>query len=140
MWRKLTEDDLTSRLSRAEIEAYSRSASFATNPVSSILSDVTEEVRGYIASGRKCRMGPDGTIPSMLVSSALSLAVIYLLGRIGISPNEARSKAATDAYAVLNKVSSGGIIPEDYGEPPKESNKLATAPSYSNVHPTRLLD
>ena len=140
MWRKLTEEDLASRLSVAEIEAYSKQSSFTTDPVEVILANVTEEVRGFITSGRKCRLGPEGTLPTMLVSSAISIAVVELLMRISRMPNDARTKARDDAYSLLNKIAAGEVVPEDYGEPPKETDKVATSPAFSAPRPERLLD
>lgn len=140
MWRKLTEEDLASRLSVVEIEAYSKSNSFTTDPVEVILANVTEEVRGFITSGRKCRLGPDGTLPTMLVSSAIAIAVVELLTRINRKANEDRTKARDNAYSLLNKIAAGDIAPEDYGEPPKETDKVATSPAFSAPRPERLLD
>lgn len=139
-WRKLTEEDLASRLSVAEIEAYSKSNCFTANPADTILTNVTEEARGFIASGRKCRLGPEGTLPQMLVSSALSIAVVELLTRISRKVNEDRSKARDNAYSLLNKIAAGEVVPEDYGEAPKETDKVATAPAYAPPKPARLLD
>ena len=140
MWRKLTEEDLASRLSVAEIDAYSKQGSFTTDPVEVILTNVTEEVRGFITSGRKCRLGPEGTLPTMLVSSAIAIAVVELLTRINRKANEDRTKARDNAYSLLNKIAAGEIGPEDYGELPKETDKVASAPSFSAPKPERLLD
>lgn len=140
MWRKLTEDDLVATLSRAEVDAFKND--FEIEAVEKLLIDVTAEVRGFIDSGRKCRMDPDeATLPAMLKSAAMDYMAFKLLKRLDIVPNEARTKAYDRACDLFEKVARGEIVPPDYGTPATDDTKqVATSPTFSPAQPARLLD
>ena len=114
-WKKPTEQDLTSRLSQKEITAYSRSSEFGTDTVESVLSQATGFAREAIQSGGRCSLSPnDGEIPGGLFRHVLAIAIVDLLNRINVVPNDARRDAAKEAESYFRDVSSGKIGVEPY--------------------------
>ena len=129
-WRKPTEEDLTSRLSQTEISAFSRSSSFETDAVSGVLAQAVGFARDAIRSGGRCGLSPvDGEIPDGLFRPVLAIAIIDLLTRFNVRPNEARSEAAKEAESYLREVAAGKIVPESYAAEgalePKAAGPLA---------------
>ena len=114
-WKKPTELDLTSRLSQKEITAYSRSSEFGTDTVEAVLSQATGFARDAIRSGGRCSISPtEGEIPGGLFRHVLAIAIVDLLNRINVVPNDARRDAAREAESYLRDVSSGKIGVEPY--------------------------
>ena len=77
-WRPLVSDDVLSRLTQAEEAAFDSAGEDASQAdrLTEILADVTELVRGKVAScaRNRDRMGPPGTIPDELRLAALNIA------------------------------------------------------------------
>ena len=114
-WKKPTEQDLTTRLSQKEITAYSRSSDFGTDTVEAVLSQATGFAREAIRSGGRCSISPtEGEIPGGLFRHVLAIAIVDLLNRINVVPNDARRDAAREAESYLRDVSSGKIGVEPY--------------------------
>lgn len=127
-WRTLKQDDLASRLSLMEIEAYS-SAFMAGDPVAELLVQTADEVRGYIAANRSAVLSDEPhSIPEMLVGPALDIAAFNVLKRVDIVPNEARAKACESAKELLSKIAEGKITPEP-GKPVEPGSPSVAAPS-----------
>ena len=129
-WRKPTEEDLTSRLSQNEITAFSRSSSFGTDAVEGVLAQAAGFARDAIRSGGRCGLSPvDGEIPDGLFRPVLAIAVLDLLTRINVRPNDTRIDAAKEAESYLREVASGKIVPESYANEgavePKAAGPLA---------------
>lgn len=142
-WRKPTEDDLLSSLSREEVEAYRQSGAFSHDPVDAQLMDVAEYVRGYIRSAHGVRMDPEaGTLPSSLVAPAMDYLRFKLLTRMSLEVGESRTKAWERAQELFEKIAEGLFIPESSGdEPSTEANLPAGAPATGRPNPEkRLLD
>lgn len=140
MWRKLTENDLVSALSREEVDAYR--ADFEIDPVPELLGQTTAYVRGYIRTNGSVRMDPDETtVPQSCVGPAMDYLVISILKRIGIEPNEVRKTAREEAVAYFRDIAAGKNKPEDFDLAPDNSQKMVAAtPAFSNPKPERLLD
>ena len=114
-WKKPTEQDLTSRLSQREVAAYSRTSEFGTDTVEAVLAQATGFARDAIRSGGRCSLSPnDGEIPEGLFRPVLAIAILDLLTRLNVVPNDARRDAAKEAESYLRDVSSGKIVPESY--------------------------
>lgn len=140
-WRKLTEDDLVAALSRDEVEAYRRD--FETDPVPELLRQAAETVRGYVRSNGSVRMDPTPeTLPASLVGPAIDYAVVSVLKRIAIDPNETRTQARADALELFRDIAAGRHRPEDYDQPPDDAHRiLSSAPATGRPNPEkRLLD
>lgn len=132
MWRKVTRDDLGAALSEKEIRVFGSNENADETTVEQQVANTVSAVRGYIRSGRKCRMPDDETLlPDMLVSPAMDLAAYNLLKRFNRAPNEARTKAYEHAQSLFERVAAGSIVPEDYGETPSE-----VAPRTSPARPS----
>ena len=140
-WRKPTSDDLAARLSDMEIEAFRTSWTGEGDPIERLLGDTAALFRGAIRTGGRSRMSPvDGTLPEAAISKAMDYAAYDVLKRIDIVPNEARSRARTDADDFLKRLEEGRFEAEDYEEPNGEDPRLALTPSFTRPRPPRLLD
>lgn len=132
-WRKPTTDDLVSTLSQKEIDLFSKSAEFSgTDPIARQIDLTVSTVRGFISSGRKCKMSPEtDSIPEMLIESAMAYAAFNLLKRMPVQIGEARTKAYERAASLFDKIATGVIVPEDYGETEeKETFTSLARPSF----------
>lgn len=79
------------------------------DPLPEIIAAVTDMVRGYVAGCASNPMGPEGTIPSRLKDSAVSVVRYQLLVRLPINASafmEQRRKEYEDAVALLKDVSA----------------------------------
>lgn len=140
MWRKVTREDFTATLSEKEIRVFGQNENYDETTIDKQIANTVSAVRGFVRSGRKCRMPDDETLlPDMLVAPAMDFAAFNLLKRFNRNPNEARTKAYERAQALFEKVAAGAIVPEDYGESPSDvvpETSLAR-PSFKRKH--RLL-
>lgn len=105
-WITLTEADLQAALNDAELSSYrSKIAAEQDDPVSTILADVTAEVRGYC--GAVVSLTGTTGIPHTLKNAGLDIAVYRLAKRCQFSTEEQRKPAADDAKALLERVADG---------------------------------
>lgn len=140
MWRKVKKEDLYATLSEKEVRVFGQNEAADESVIEQQLENTVSAVRGYIRSGRKCRMPNDETLlPDMLIAPAMDFAAFNLLKRFNRNPNEARTKSYEHAQSLFEKVATGAISPEDYGEEPEEVIPATTLarPSYRRRH--RLL-
>lgn len=123
-WRAITEADLVTKISGAELEGYRGAALAASqpDPVQPAIDQVVAEVRGYIAANAANSLDPDtATIPERLIGAAISRIIIQIMSRAGgsvMDPNDVRRKAAADALELLKNVASAqfAIDPPDGGD------------------------
>ena len=126
-WRALTAADLMTRLSGKELVAF-RNAGWGPgeiDPVATLLSSVTDKVRGAIAGNPRNVLGPDGQVPKVLIDTALSVAVLRVMTRCFgevVDPSGQRVKDGDTAEGILRDVARGegpGIpgMASDDGEP-----------------------
>ena len=114
-WRKPNQEDLVARLSQTEISAFTRASTFETDAAEGVLAQTAAFARDAMRSGGRCRLSPtDGEIPDGLFRPVLALAILDLLNRFNVRPNEARTDAAKAAEDYLRDVSAGRIVPESY--------------------------
>jgi len=127
-------------LPRKEIDAYRRD--FEIDPVPASLKQTAEMVRGYIRTNGSVRMDPsEASIPESCVSPAVDYAVISILKRINVDPNETRRQAREDAITYFRDVASRKNKPEDFDAPVNDETKMVAAtPAFSAPKPERLLD
>ena len=138
-WRKPTEDDFFATLEEDEANLFARNPSTDLAPVTRQIGLAVAHARGCVRSGRKCRMPSDeGLLPDMLVAPAMDYAAFNLLKRLRRNPNDARTKAYERACSLFEKVASGAIVPEDYGEDPADVQPAPSLPQPS-VRPKRRL-
>lgn len=139
-WRKITRADFAATLSEAEIRAFGQSDDYTENTIEQLVENTVSTVRGFILSGRRCRVSPDlSTLPDMLVSPAMDYAAYNLLKRYNRNPNEARTRAYERANALFDKIAAGDVVPEDF-DAADPMRPVAAAPAFSPPRPARLLD
>lgn len=140
-WRKVTEADLESALSGAEIEAFRRSATEA-DPVESQIRQVCAFVRGCIRSGgSKVRMSPsEDFLPESLVSPAMDWLRYRLLTRQSLAVNESRTRAYEAAEKLFDELRKGDYIPESDGDGTEAGPEKALSPLAENTEPAHLLE
>ena len=110
-------------LSVKRLDVFRRDCAAAgqTDPVAGILSDVTNLVRGYVA--KVAALGPVGTIPEKLKSTALDLVAFRLTARMGVEPTKAQETNSRTALALLDDVVSNRF---DIDEPAVVTQAAAT--------------
>lgn len=120
------------RLSPAETEAI-QNIILGGQPdnLDSILADVIEEVRGYVAGFPSNTVGPDGTIPARLKASAV--AVIRQRWLTGLDAasliNDARTQEYKDAWSTISiKVPAGSFRIDTPATPSSDENPQGPAP------------
>lgn len=143
-WIVLTADELLRSLTGPEKAAVSSAALGAgqSDPVPTIIEDVVNEVRGYIAANSHNVLGISGTIPEKLKIATLSRARYEALTRLPIGRSiltEDRVKANEAARTLLRDVAAGRFQVEEPTEAhPTESGgpgvRLVRNPSTA-VHP-----
>lgn len=139
-WREPTIDDFKAALSETEARAYGKSDDFSDDVIGTKLKNTVAAVRGYIRSGRKCRMPNDERLlPEFLISPAMSYMVFELLTRYGRTVNASREKTYDHARELFDKIAQGSIVPEDYGETPEEVDVASSLPKPSVIRKRRLL-
>lgn len=111
MWITVTEAHLQQAISGPELDAF-RAAALAsgqTDPVTGIVAEITQEIRGYVAACTRNQLGPSGTIPDELLHAFLSLFVPRFQSRAGgvvIDPNGQREREVSAARQLLGQVAS----------------------------------
>jgi len=118
-WRIITEADVLTKLSSPELEAF-RSAAIAggqADPITSAIDNVTDLVRGYVASNNKNTLDTStDTIPERLIPSAVDILVVDIPARAAgtqIDPDDVRYKAKVAAIKLLEQVAAGKFSIED---------------------------
>jgi len=130
-WRAITDTDIDTVLSSAELAALRAQAAEGTDPVADSVRLVTDTVRGYIAAHPANRQGPAGTLPERLIDAALALFVVKAYSRTAgllIDLNDTRKKAAESAVTLLRDVAAGRFaveLPAEGTESAEDANASA---------------
>lgn len=115
-WIMLTAAMLQSRISAPEYERLTSSLIQygQSDPVPSLLDDVTERVRNAIRSGGRVGLGATDTIPASLRDAALSIVKYRLFGRVSIlrSLAEMAKDDAEAAERQLERIEDGKTLVE----------------------------
>jgi hypothetical protein len=109
-WIPISERHLLSGVSGQELDAYRDAASVEgqPDPVATLMETTIDEVRGAISGNRANVLGEAGTLPPSLVRCFISLATVYLLGRIpGVTIDQQRLDARDRANSTLDAVRRG---------------------------------
>lgn len=109
MWITLSESQVLTRISGAELNAFRSAAKAAGqgDPLPEIISQVIRYIRGRVAACDKNTLAPGETIPDELQSVALDLIVWNLMKRPAaaiIDRGDARKNAAEAAERILGDV------------------------------------
>ena len=137
-WRKVTETDLTSALSAAEVGAFKQSAG-SGRPVAQQIAETVAFVRGCIRSGGRCKADSDETtLPESLVAPAMDWLRFRFLTRMNLAVNEARTKLYEDARRLFDAIARGEYVPECAEG--TDGSAAALSPASAPASPPRLLD
>lgn len=138
-WISITEADLLTVISGAELSGY-RGAALALaqpDPVQPTIDQVTDLVRGYVGGCKTNTLGAGSTIPQKLLAPALDLIVVRIPLRVGQNPKTGRKEAADNAVALLEQVAACKF---DIEEPVLASPEKSNIPSPSILVPVRTFD
>lgn len=139
-WRKVTETDLTSALSAAEVGAFRQSAGRG-QPVAQQIAETVAFVRGCIRSGGRCRADADeSTLPESLVAPAMDWLRFRFLTRMNLPVNDARTTLYEDARRLFEDIARGEIVPESAGAEEDDATAKSVSPAAAKASPPRLLD
>lgn len=136
-WRALTEDDLKTVLSGTELATYRALGieSGDSDAVTTSLTHVAEHVRGFVTS---VQLGPAGTLPPNLISTALAIACVYVMSRAGgriQDPSKVREKRAEAAEKFLVDMVLAGKLPIEVPETVSEIPTVKVlAPTFAGRH------
>jgi type IV pilus biogenesis protein CpaD/CtpE len=104
-WITLTEAGVQTKLAGAELAALKSAAlaSGQSNPLPEVITQVTREVRGYVAACARNVLGEEGTIPDELELAALNRIRYELATRLPVASllTEARKDANRGATEQL---------------------------------------
>lgn len=125
-WAAITEADVLTVMAGPELEAIRAAAlkSGQVDPLAPTISDVTDLARGYIAVHNT--LGPDGTIPSKLMTACLDIVASRIPQRVGHDPSEGRKTKEKEAIRLLERVSDGRFRVEEPATASEESTGNVT--------------
>lgn len=138
MWTEITEDLVKTRLAGAEVTALQTAALAAgqTDPLPEIVTQVVDEVRGYIAAGG-FGLEEGAKVPSKLVSATLAVIRYRLATRLPARSllTEERKAENDAAIRLLERVADGKFAVE---EPAAASSETIGGASPSMTAKTRV--
>jgi phage gp36-like protein len=138
-WTTITTDLVKTRLAGAEVTSLQTAAlaSGQTDPLPEIVTQVVDEVRGYVAAGGYT-LGAAATIPSKLISATLAITRFRLATRLPRFPfDDNRRREYEDAIRLLNRVADGKFAVE---EPTTTDTETLGAPSPAMTAKTLTMD
>ena len=137
MWRTLTRDDLISKQSEQEANAFAKKA-WSIDPIPPILTMTADYVRDACRSNGNVRLSPEPhSIPGGTITKALDYAIYDLLKRIGVPIGKDREKAREKAEIYFDDVAKGKINPESFGTS-DTAQSGGPAVSLAATYPDRL--
>jgi phage gp36-like protein len=133
-WQQITEEQLKSRLSGPEYDLLSSAALAADqgNPLPEIITEVTDEVRGYIAAQYPLEAG--STLPSKLVGTAVTIIAWRAALRLNVKIllSDSRKNEYEAAIKLLQRVADGKFAVEEPATADTEpQNSAGNSPSMS---------
>ncbi len=122
-WRRPDIDDIYATLTKDEVEIYRTSANWTEDPIKRLLTRSVAFVRGKLKANGNVRMSPNADeIPESTISPAMDYLAFDILKRLGVKISDDRRDARRQAIAFFEKIASGEMSVEDYGES-VEANK-----------------
>lgn len=110
-WREITEADLLTRISGSELDSLREAAlgDGQSDPVSSVIIQITNQVRGYVAACDDNVLGDADTVPESLLGVSLDLILIEIQTRVAgvmIDPEGIREEKMKSAMKILRDVAA----------------------------------
>lgn len=133
-WRKLTRDDILSKLSGGELESIEAQLDESGTSLTVLVSQATDRVRGYISAHPANTLGPDGTLPERLITDTVAYLIPELWGHVAgmsIDMDDVRVKSAARAERLFRETAAGRYLVED-PETAGDDNKAAITPSVTS--------
>jgi phage gp36-like protein len=122
-WRVPDIDDIYATLTKDEVEIYRTSANWTEDPIKRLLTRSVSVARGYLKANGRVKMSPDAeALPESCISPAMDYLAFDILKRLGVKISDDRRDARRQAIAFFEKIASGEMSVEDYGEN-AETNK-----------------
>ena len=116
-WRVPDIDDIYATLTKDEVEIYRTSANWTEDPIKRLLTRSVGVARGYLKANGRVKMSPDAeALPESCISPAMDYLAFDILKRLGVKISDDRRDARRQAIAFFEKIASGEMSVEDYGE------------------------
>ena len=116
-WRRPDSDDIYATLTKDEVEIYRTSANWTEDPIKRLLARSVSVARGYLKANGRVKMSPDAeALPESCISPAMDYLAFDILKRLGVKISDDRRDARRQAIAFFEKIASGEMSVEDYGE------------------------
>ena len=116
-WRKVDFDDIYATLTKDQVEIYRSSANWTQDPIQRLCDRTAAYVRGHLKANGRVKLSPNELeIPECTISPAMDYLAYDILKRIDAGISEERKEARRQSIAYFEKISSGAISVEDYGE------------------------
>ena len=118
-YRRVDFDDIYATLTKEQVEIYRSSANWTEDPIKRLCERTAAYVRGHLKANGRVKLSPNELeIPECTISPAMDYLAYDILKRIDAGISEERKEARRQAIAYFEKISSGAISVEDYGEEP----------------------
>ncbi len=116
-WRVPDIDDIYATLGKDKVEVYRASANWTEDPIKRLCKRAAAYVRGHLKANGRVKMSPnESEIPESTISPAMDYLAFDILNRLDAGVSEERKEARRQAIAFFEKISSGEMSVEDYGE------------------------
>lgn len=139
-WRKPDRDDIVATLSKDEVDAYSQSAEWSSDPIERLCDRAAALVRDHLRTNGQVVLSPEeGEIPESCISPAMDYLAVDILKRIGLPVSDARKEARRDALQFFYRIDDGIFTPESYGETAALAPKKAASPAVGTPNPSKRL-
>jgi phage gp36-like protein len=116
-WRVPDIDDIYATLTKDEVEIYRTSANWTEDPIKRLLTRSVGVARGYLKANGRVKMSPNAeALPESCISPAMDYLAFDILKRLGVKISDDRRDARRQAIAFFEKIASGEMSVEDYGE------------------------
>ncbi len=116
MWRRITEDDLTKKISSVELDALRMAAlGDGDDPIDAHITQTTDLIRGYIITA-SIDLGPAGTLPDRLIGPACDVIILDIMSRAAgtvIDDGNVRRDNARAARDLFKMVAAGKYAIDD---------------------------
>jgi phage gp36-like protein len=134
-WITLASGDVLASINNPELTAALNTAlaSGQSNPLNTLIPDVTAEVRGYVR--RRNTLGPAGTLPQELKNAAIDIIIYRAANRLRKTAFAADKKGDNDlALRKLEAVANGEIA---ISAPDNPTSEITSAPAPHFERPRR---
>lgn len=132
-WQTITATEVQTRLSGPELSAL-RTAALATgqtDPLTDIIAQAIDLVRGHVAACKRNTLGVAGTVPATLIATTIDIIRYRLATRLPAAAilTQVRQQEYKDALALLSQVAACKFVLEEPTTPSTELLSSGPAPA-----------